>query len=445
MMQRQNTMEEIRKREKKLTRRGHSIAQAERKKKRRIKGDADEKEFLEVMAKALKDDKQKRKPEDKKPGQGKFLEAFSFIPWTPYDRRNSIPVNYRCHSFNGQKQYVDFLKEFIYPYNLPPALLWTALEKETVKDDRNRDRPSPDFNKIRLAKKWICDITSGVSFYKRNKEYFTKAEAHFFLISDVPYSDPSSIIEQYFYAKCLARRLSFKLSRIIARVFLVKFANDIDNPIVTGFLDLIARSVGFDPDKIQLGDICDFVLSEIIKHKKSRGRHPPFSFSGRTMSSVLTLANEWHAYVIREQEAVKAVANARRRINPHNGRRESAPQSLARWNGFDMPYSRIETENGIWIFSQLHTVQDLLNEGRKMKNCVSSYSAKCASGDCAIFHLSRLFTDTQISEDKATLEVSRNRVLVQAKAKCDTNIPPVMMGIIRKWAQFNRIKMAMWV
>jgi len=76
-----------------------------------------------------------------------------------------------------------------------------------------------------------------------------------------------------------------------------------------------------------------------------------------------------------------------------------------------------------------------------MKNCVSSYSARCASGDCAIFHISCLFTDTQLSEEKATLEVSRNRVLVQAKAKCNAKISPVTMGIIRKWAQLNRIRM----
>jgi len=172
------------------------------------------------------------------------------------------------------------------------------LEKETVKDDKGRDRPSPDFNIIRLAKKWIRDITSGVSFYKSNTALFTKAEAHFFLLSDIRYTEPSSVIEQYFYAKCLARKLSVKLSLSTAKVFSFKFTNDWDNPIVTGFLDFIARSDGFETGKLELGDICDFVLAEIKKHKKSRGRQPPFSFSGRTMTSVLALANEWHADII---------------------------------------------------------------------------------------------------------------------------------------------------
>lgn len=438
-MKRQNTIDEIREREKRIARRDRSIARAVRNKARRIRDNEYEKQVLEATAKALKDDKRKRKPEDKKPAQGKFLAAFSFIPWSPYDKRDSIPANYRCRSFNAQRQYIDFLKEFIYPYDLPPALLWAALEKETVKDDSSRDRPSSDFNVIRLAKKWICDITSWESFYKRNKEHFTRAEAHFFLRSDIPYQKPSSVIEQYFYAKCLARKLNVKLSRNIAKVLSNKFAHDWDSSIVTGFLDLIARSGCFDADKIGLGDICDFVLAEIKKYKKSRGRQPPFSFSGRTMASVLALANEWHAYVIREQEAQNALANAGRRLNRQNGR-ASVPPRLTRWNGITVSHPQIETEDSVWLFSQLHTVQDLLNEGRKMKNCVSSYSAKCASGDCAIFHISCLFTDTQLSEEKATLEVSRNRVLVQARAKCRAKIPPVTMGIIRKWTQLNKIK-----
>jgi len=396
------------------------------------------------IVEALKDDKQKRKPEDKKPGQGKFLAAFSFILWSPYDKRDSIPVNYRSHSFNGQRQYIDFLKEFIYPYHIPPALLWTALEKETVKDDKGRDRPTPDFNVIRLARKWIRDIASGESFYKKNKYYFTRTEAHFFLLSDIPYQEPSSVIEQYFYAKCLARKLNIKLSRSIAGVFSVKFSNDLDNLIVAGFLDLITRSGGFDADNIQLGDICDFVLAEIKKHKKSRGRRPLFSFSNRTMASVLALANEWHADVIREQEAQNALANAGQRLNRQN-RQDSVSQRLTRWNGITVSHSQIEIENCTWLFSQLYTVQDLLNEGRKMKSCVSSYSPKCASGDSAIFHVSCLFIDTQFSEDKATLEVSRNRVLIQAKAKCNARITPVTMGVIRKWAQLNRIKIDIMV
>jgi len=438
MMKRQNTIDEIRRREKRIARRGHSIARSARKKAERIKDNEYDKEILAVTAEALKYDKQKRKPGDKKSGQGKFLAAFSFI-WSPYDKRYSIPENYRSRSFNEQRQYIDFLKEFIYPYNLPPALLWTALEKETVKDDKGKERPSPDFTIIRLAKKWICDITSGESFFKRNKSYFTRAEAHFFLLSDIPYLEPLSVIEQYFYAKCLARKLSVKFSRNIARVFSVKFADDWDSPVVTGFLDLIARSEGFDTNKIQLGDICDFVSAEIKKHKNSRCRLPLFSFSGRTMASVLTLANEWHAYVIREQETMKALANARHRLNRQD-RRESVPQTLTRWDGFTVSHSQIETEDSVWLFSQLLSVQDLLNEGRKMKNCVASYSEKCASGACSIFHLSCLFTDTQVSEEKATLEISRNRVLVQARAKCDIRIPPLTMGIIRKWAQINNIK-----
>jgi hypothetical protein len=52
---------------------------------------------------------------------------------------------------------------------------------EILQDEKGRVKPSPDIETIRLAKKWICDMVSGGSFYKKNREYFTKAESHFFL------------------------------------------------------------------------------------------------------------------------------------------------------------------------------------------------------------------------------------------------------------------------
>ena len=436
------------KREKRTAQRAGYLDNSVRKKDRRIEEAERKKESLTAGNEALKNDKRKKKPDDKRPGAQKFMEAFAFIPRSsPYDKRACIPVNYRCRSFNEQRQYFDFLKEFIYPFNLPKILVLTALEKETVKNDRGRDVPSPDYEIIRLAKKWICDMSVGGSFYKKNKEYFTKADAHFFLVSDIPYQYPASLTEQFFYAKCLARKMGVKTSQDTAWTFSRKFAKYLNHPVVTGFLDFIARNDSFTDSKNGIGDICDFVLAEIEKQKKSRNRRPPFSFSGRTAASVTALANEWHADVIREQEAQNAVIAAGHNVVPVRERREYPHGRVSdalpgrRWNGISVSYSRFETEGCIWLFSQLHTLQDLHNEGRKMKNCVSSYSAKCARGDCAIFHVSCLHTDTQHSEDKATLEVTANRALVQAKAKCNTKITPVTTGVVRKWAQFNKIRL----
>ena len=68
MIKHQNTIDEIRRREKRIAGRDRSIARTVREKARRIRDNEYEKQIMATAAKALKDDKQKRKPEDKKPG-----------------------------------------------------------------------------------------------------------------------------------------------------------------------------------------------------------------------------------------------------------------------------------------------------------------------------------------------------------------------------------------
>jgi hypothetical protein len=156
------------------------------------------------------------------------------------------------------------------------------------------------------------------------------------------------------------------------------------------------------------------------------------------MTSIVTLANEWHADVLREQEIRNDLGRATQRARWQGKAAEHI--EMSRWNGIYVSHSRVEGDACVWSFTQLCSARELLNEGRLMKNCVSSYSYKCVTGDSAIFHVSRVFTAGQIIENVATLEVSKNRFLEQAKAKCNTKIAPAAMNIIRKWALFNRIK-----
>ena len=441
-MKHQNKAAKNHKSRERIQKREFFNAQSAKGKKERIKTILQDETNLVVVANTLKNDNRKRRQVYKRPGPEKYLEVFSFIPQTSYDNRNSIPENYRCRSFNKQRQYIDFIKDFIYPYNFPRVLLWTIFEEETIMDDQGTTQLSPDYEIIQLAKKWICDITCGESFYKKNKGYFTKAEAHYFLVSDIPYLDPLTVIEQYFYAKCIARKLDVRSSRDISRIFSIKFSRDLNHPIVTEFLDFIARSDDFTARKTELGDISDFILTEIKKSKESSDYKQPFSFSGRTSGSVIALANEWHADVIYEQEMQYNLAMERQRMIGQNNKRP-IPAAPSHWSGISVAYSRIKKDECIWLFSQLYTVQELLNEGRKMKNCVSSYSMRCASGECSIFHLSCLHNGAQINEDKATLEVSRDRILIQAKTKCNAQISSLTMSIVEKWAHLNNIKMGL--
>jgi hypothetical protein len=433
------TLEEILKREKRMARRESSIRETRKRRKTRQKRFERELANVAGSRQALQEDNKKEKIDNKKFDSGNFLSAFSFIQRTPFDRRNRIPPDFVSRSFNKDRQYIDFFKSFIHPYPVPPVLLFTSIQKEFYTDERGRNKKNEYSDIIATAKKWMRDITSGESFYRKNNGYFTKAESHFFLNNFMPYTGPVSVIELYFYAKCKARNMSDKRCTVISRVFTRKFEKYWRYDMVTGFMDLLARSRDYPIEAGNLGDICDFVHAKIIEHRKGRDKVPPFSFSGRTMTSIIALTNEWHAELLREQEALTALNRAGQLRQGHN------PQPRLRtiaqkWNGIPVLNFNYEDDIFEWVITQLYTAQDLLNEGRKMKSCVSSYTASCASGHSAIFNVSRTISASQITESMATLEVSGNRSLVQAKAKCNIKVSPITRNIIRRWAQLNRIK-----
>ncbi|MFP3042950.1 PcfJ domain-containing protein [Treponema primitia] len=436
-IKRAETSEEIRRREKRLLRREKTIAHVGRKRQYRLERKEKKEAENSAAAQILAEDRKKNIPSDKKSDACKLLEAFSYISWTPYDKRDTLPQGFRSHSFNKDRQHIDFFKTYIYPYPIPLPLLFTTLQKDHFLDERGKERKSAYYGLINLSKQWVSDIASGDSFHQKNKEYFTKAEAHYFLTETLPYSGPLSVVRLYFYAKCKARNMGVKQCMIIAKVFTLKFEKYFNHAIVTGFLDLLARSPGYQVEEGELGDICDFVLAKINKKIKWGEKFQPFSFSGRTMTSIIAAANEWHAEIQREQEALNMVARAGNLRQQHS---PAADTLEKRWKGFSIANFAFETVECKWKVTQLLTAQDLLNEGRKMKNCVSSYAYKCLSGECSIFNLSSYGKDSRLIESHATLEVTKDRLLIQAKAKCNFRVSPKAMNVINRWAQTNRIK-----
>jgi hypothetical protein len=379
---------------------------------------------ISIARKILRKDKSDEKKKNKRPGHEKFLAAFSFIPAGSTDTRHLAVKKWKCRSFNEQRQYIDFLKIFIYPYNVPAPLLFASLLPEHTFNDKNQMVKSPHLKIIRMAKEWLVDIVSGESFYKRNKEYFTKAEAHYFLNTNLSFSDGTSVIKMFFDAKCKARHVGHSLRILVVKVFTVKFLMTFNNPVVLDFLDFIARNQGYRFTSGELGDVCDFIITKL------RGK---FSFSGRTVTSIVAFANEWHAELHRP-------------IIIHNGHQQGNTNknaiALAKWNGLPILKFRYEEKESTWEITQLYTAQDLLNEGRKMKNCVASYSWYCAGGEGAIFNVSEVSTykESEIRSSRATLQVSSSRVLVQAKSKCNGVLEKDTKRVVSLWANSNRIK-----
>jgi hypothetical protein len=213
--------------QKRLKRRLICINQTASKKCEKVELSQRESEAKAVTVKILKKNNIESIKSKKRHNLNYFLEAFSFIPQTRLSEcLTSINIlEWKSHSFNEIKQYKDFFKQFIYPYYIPePLLLTTLLDKQYCFDTNgSKQHILLDNNLIQLSRKWICDIVNGKSFYKINKMYFTKQEAHYFLNSKTKYIDTWSVVYMFFEAKCKARSIPDYLCKIISRVFTVKF------------------------------------------------------------------------------------------------------------------------------------------------------------------------------------------------------------------------------
>jgi hypothetical protein len=345
-MNQTDRLERLRKRELRIVRRNISL---ERDKNRR----GIEKEIAEQNAisnknasEVLRADNKKPGKPDKRPGPGKFLALYSYIPSTAYDSRWRIPSAWKPRSFSEKKQHLEFLKKFVYPYPLPEILLLATHSPEFILDEKGKKTDTYDHVYIRLAKKWIRDIASGESFFKLNKQYFTRAEAHFFLNSNIPYIDAGSVLTLYFYAKCRARAMNHKLSLTVAGVFTAKFHGLFRDGLIESFLDLIGRTPQYNFERGMLGDLCDFALKKIDENKRLRGRPGAFSFSGRTVTSVVSMTNEWHERLRRERESIRARQDAY-----HNElsqtRKNEKPLDTSRWKGMGLLQFQYETDEYI--------------------------------------------------------------------------------------------------
>jgi hypothetical protein len=401
---------ENRNRQKRLERRNAGMERLRKEKEREAKNEKHEMELKAAVKTRLHEDKKKGKRGTKRPGPEKFTGLFTFMM---SEGQRTACQDWRAHSFNESKQYFEFIRGCIFPYAVPEPLVLASILPDYTFDGKGGRYKSPDYAMIALSRRWLRDIASGDSFYKRNKEYFTRPEAHYFLSSIITYHDPSSVIELYFHAKCKARNFSKPLSFIITRLFSNKFGKYLNCTLITEFLDFIARTMDYPYTYNEMGDLCDFILSKITRYDH------PFTFSGRTAASLIGLANEWHFDQLRRIEITR--------------------QNKA-WKGIPVSDFLYETGEGFWEIKQLFTAQDLFNEGQKMKHCVASYASSCASGSCGIFNVSCIDKISEKAASLATVEISRNKRLVQARAKCNKNVEKGAMKVIKLWIVKNYIK-----
>ncbi|MEM6572335.1 MAG: PcfJ domain-containing protein [Planctomycetota bacterium] len=186
-------------------------------------------------------------------------------------------------------------------------------------------------------------------------------------------------------------------------------------------------------DPVQIGPLIDFIehvkfrSTEVVGPDGSVEVHPPpqpgFSMAKRTPAALMRQMDRWHTGLGR-----------RRNVGPPS------------WAGSGIGEFRWETGDRIkrcWRIRELRSRTALQLEGRAMRHCVVSYATSCASGQCSIWSLDLETPDGR--EKRVTIEVSRQRVVVQTRGK-DNRLPTDQeMDTLRRWAEQEELEIGTYL
>ena len=333
-----------------------------------------------------------------------------------------------CYEWRYDKSIVTGLYEYLeknYPFPIPKALFFSGSPSWLLKTIDNKRK---DYYKIRktgglaieefqiedFANKWLRDCLSGESFFERNKDLFTANNVNIFLKNSSQFQNDRSfcrLIKQYYSSKIYPVQNSY-LNNILAD----KFKYCFNHPHVINFLTFIHNNKNI-PGLNIIRDICDYFKAEIIKSNRQI-----YSFKGRTWHSLKRICNEWHRAMQMPQKLKE------NNINKH-------------WNKFPFINKNVINDKGkTWKFTQITTGKLLYEEGEYMHHCCFTYIDQCINGDCAIFSLRCYEKEKIIDEKSATLEITNDNFLIQARGQFNNELDKETMEIIYRWREENGIK-----
>jgi len=147
-----------------------------------------------------------------------------------------------------------------------------------------------------------------------------------------------------------------------------------------------------------------------------------FSIKGRTLTSMLRIVNEWHE------------ANYRSRYT----HLQSTTWEAATY----APWEQIQ-EDSCYQIVQLKNTLELVQEGSYMRHCVGTYAAACINYQTSIWSLRRK-KDAGDWKSLVTIEISKTRRIVQARARCNALPKQQYLVMISAWARREGLVCAHW-
>jgi PcfJ-like protein len=147
---------------------------------------------------------------------------------------------------------------------------------------------------------------------------------------------------------------------------------------------------------------------------------PNLSMRGRTANALLAQMERWHHEM---------------------GRLSDMPAGLQYPRAGYGPYLLVSADRATqWRIRELSSHRELVAEGRELRHCVASYAHACAAGHCSIWSLE--VSSQGRNEKLQTIEVTRQRQIVQCRGRCNRYPTKAEMEIVKAWARAEGLSLS---
>jgi len=276
--------------------------------------------------------------------------------------------------------------------------------------------------------RWFIDIGVGKNIRKSKTPIpLTKKMAHAFMQSP----DDFLPMEAIRYGQIVDMGGDM---RSVKGVMSTKIASDFgNNEFWNSVLRFFINNPMLDPEKYN--PIVDYINH--IKYETRRvfqnnvfvtlaPDKPNFNMKDRNPDALLQLVDKWH--------------NQTNRVSRKGVPKLWQPLPI---NNYVWLVGKDENKM-TYLINQLTTSGDILDEGRYMKHCVSSYINSCSGGRTSIWSLN-VNSKTKLDSKLLTIEVNSDRVVTQIRGKNNRLPSKYELNIINKWAFKERLTLSRWV
>jgi hypothetical protein len=326
--------------------------------------------------------------------------------------------HWRATSHNATRQFRGLLRHLIARYDVPAFLDAAWLQGLTAEGVRHQG--------------WYKHVGQGrnISTADGLPIPLTKKQAHHFLLAPDDFDIPSA----FRWAVIIDLGGDERLVRSILGTRIgTGYAND-------AFWNSVFRFFIAHPelDRRHHGPIVDFLQTHKFSPSIPNPRgddpgqpplvppRPGLRMKGRTPGSILRAVSSWHGSLT-----------------------VSRPISTASWDpsGFRPLVFAVTTADGErrYEVAELLTSQELMDEGRAMRNCVASYASYCTSGRTSIWSL-RKWIESGRFVRLATVEVNNTqRFVIQVRRRLNQRPAREDLAILDRWQNEGGPRLSRWL